>query len=71
MTTDTAPATVVPDEVAWKVRPGETTAHAFSAGPGWQRSVCREVRWTVAVQEPPEDATPCPDCWELIAGAAS
>ena len=64
-------ATVVPDDVAWKVRPGEPTAHAFSRGPGWMRSVCRRVRWTASVQEPPEDAAPCNECWELVAGAAS
>jgi len=63
--------TLVPAEVAWKVRPGDTTAHAFSAGPGWMRSACREARWSAAVQDPPEDSTPCATCWELVAGAAS
>jgi hypothetical protein len=62
-------ATLVPDEVAWKVQPGDTTAHAFSAGPGWMRSVCREARWTVAIQDPSEDAVACWTCWELVEGA--
>lgn len=64
-------ATVVPDDVAWKVQPGQAEAHAFSAGPGWMRSTCREVRWTVALQEPPEDASRCPSCADLVDGARS
>lgn len=63
--------TPVPAEVAWKVRPGDSTAHAFSAGPGWMRSVCREVPWSVTVQDPPEDSTPCSTCSGLVEGAAS
>ena len=61
----------VPDEVVWKVAPGSLDAHAFSSGPGWMRSACRQERWTAAIAEPPEDAKPCDECWELVAGAAS
>ncbi len=64
-------ATVVPDQVAWKVRPGDTVAHAFSAGPGWMRSTCRQQRWSAAVQEPAEDAETCAECQDLVEGAAS
>lgn len=65
MTTET----VVPPAIAWKVRPGDQVAHAFSAGPGWMRSVCRAVAWSAAVREPAEDATQCDDCALLVDGA--
>lgn len=66
----TVPVTsVVPDGIAWKVNPGELEAHAFSAGPGWMRSVCRKERWSVLLVDAPDDATPCMDCALLVDGA--
>lgn len=67
MITETTPAA----EVIWRVKPGDTNAHAFPVGPGWMHSRCDEVRWTVALQEPPEDASRCPSCADLVDEARS
>src|SRR6266576_2169569 len=68
-TSPLARADVVPEHIDWKVRPGETIAHAFSSGPGWMRSVCRALSWTVALVDAPEGAEPCGDCALLVDGA--
>lgn len=59
---------VVPASVSWKVRPGDIVAHAFGEA-GWQRSVCRGIRWSAAVQDPPLGARRCDDCDLLVNGA--
>lgn len=63
--------TTVPADVVWWVRPGDTVAHAFSRGPGWSRSCCRDERWTAAVRKPHKLDTTCPECQALVDGAAS
>lgn len=63
---DTTPTTPAVD---WKVLPGETTAHAFRDGPGWMRSACGDVRWTVLIQEPTDGSLRCGDCGLLVEGA--
>lgn len=68
MLTETA---VVPDQVVWWVRPGDTVAHAFSTGPGWSRSMCRSERWSAAVRKPHELDTTCHECSALVDEAAS
>lgn len=65
----TGVASVLPDQVEWKVRVGERVAHAFSTGPGWIRSICRAERWTVALVERTEDVGECTDCALLVTGA--
>lgn len=62
------PVAVVPDEIAWKIRPGDDEAHAYATGPGWMRSACRRERWDVLWQDAPEDAARCFECADLIAG---
>lgn len=57
--------TVVPADVAWKARPGDDVAHAFSAGPGWMRSICRRERWVVVLR-PAVDEPRCFECAELL-----
>lgn len=68
-----APVTVVPEHTAWKLRLGETEAHAYSSGPGWMRSVCRAERWTVTLVDPHDavdaEITFCSDCALLVNGA--
>lgn len=59
--------TVIPTDVAWKARAGDTEAHAFSAGPGWMRSVCRRERWTVRFSDV-DDLPHCFECHDLVAG---
>lgn len=60
---------VVPDHIAWKVRLGDTVAHAFSSGSGWMRSVCRAERWTVALADAGADVETCGECALLVDGA--
>lgn len=61
------PAT--PEHIDWKVRVGDSVAHAFSSGPGWMRSVCRNERWTVTLQDAPDGGEICVDCALLTDGA--
>lgn len=63
-----SPATFVPETIAWKVRPGDDVAHAYSTGPGFMRSVCRRERWTVLWHDAPEDVARCFECADLVAG---
>lgn len=65
-----AAAAVVPETIAWKRPLGGPLVHAFSSGPGWMRSACRQERWTVTLVDEPEptDAR-CPDCSLLVDGA--
>ena len=60
--------TIVPDEVAWKVCPGELEAHAYSLTAGWMRSACRRERWSVLWTDAPDDAPRCFECADLVAG---
>lgn len=62
---DTA-APSVPAAVAWQLRPGSELAHAFSEGPGWMRSVCRDERWTAALRHAGDDVARCADCVGLL-----
>lgn len=69
---ETRPApSPVPDEIEWKVRLGETVAHAYSSGPGWMRSVCRAERWTVLLADVVDEneVETCGDCALLVNGA--
>lgn len=48
-------------EHEWYRLPGQSTAHAFAAGPGWMRSACGEVRWTTRLVRVERSAR-CPAC---------
>lgn len=52
-------------KVVRMVRRGDTVAHLFSSGPGWTRSLCRDVMWTAALQTPADGLATCPGCLEL------
>lgn len=46
----------------WFVPDGGTEAHAQPIGPGWLRSACREVRWTVKARQVTNADARCSDC---------
>lgn len=39
----------VVSEHTWYRGPGERVACAFASGPGWMRSACGDVRWSVVL----------------------
>lgn len=64
-----SPAPVAPPTISWRIRPGESVAHAYSTAAGWMRSVCRAERWTVALDPAPDDLERCTSCAILVDGA--
>jgi len=52
----------MPDEIRWYRLPDEVRAHAFVSGPGWMRSLCESVRWTVRLQPASSRAWLCGLC---------
>ncbi len=53
----------MPDEIRWHRLPDEVRAHAFVSGPGWMRSLCESVRWTVRLQPEPDLPWRSPSAW--------
>jgi len=51
-------------EHIWWRGPGERVACAFSNGPGWMRSACGDVRWSVVLIRVREGhrVRRCPSC---------
>jgi hypothetical protein len=54
------------DELRWYRLPGEVRAHAFVDGPGWLRSLCLAVHWTVHLRPASSRARLCRDCVAAI-----
>ena len=53
-------------EIRWYRLPGEVRAHAFAEGPGWTRSLCLAVHWTVLLRPASSRAWLCRDCAAAI-----
>ena len=56
----------MPDELTWYRLPGDVRAHAFVSGPGWMRSACESVRWTVRLVPAASRAWLCRACVAVI-----
>ena len=59
----TAAAGLDPGHTWWRA-PGDRFAHAFVAGAGWMRSICGDMRWSVALVRvrPESGIRRCPSC---------
>ena len=53
-----------PGHTWWWNPVGDRVAHAFVAGAGWMRSICGDVRWSVALirVRPESGIRRCPSC---------
>lgn len=68
LNTSTRIAVTPPDAPKWW-RAADGFDHAFSAGSGWMRSRCGDVRWTVALTPALfGPSNPCPTCDLLVNG---
>ena len=53
-----------PGHTWWWNPVGDRVAHAFAAGAGWMRSICGDMRWSVALVRvrPESGISRCPSC---------
>jgi hypothetical protein len=50
----------------WYRIPDGTTAHAFREGPGWLRSACASVHWSVRLRPVSERVPRCRACLAVL-----
>lgn len=58
-------------EHEWWRLPGQRTAHAFAAGPGWMRSACGDVRWTTRLVRATGAGQCCRECAAAVSAGTT
>lgn len=74
MAIDTTAAPSTPptvDHVVWYRHHDQVNDHAFGVGPGWMRSKCSDVRWTVLMHPVEGTVRPCTECLAAMAPTES